>query len=102
MRELLFAAAAATTLVASVPASAHEYMGSESGLVGAQRDVPAMVLAGKDDTGRGGIDIGPLGQCFDPRACGDKRDAYASCSMVRERIVTPNGHVTYRRHRVCN
>jgi hypothetical protein len=43
-----------------------------------------------------------LGQCFDPRACGDKRDAYASCSLVRERIVTPNGHVTYRRHRVCN
>lgn len=102
MKELLFAAAVAITLVASVPASAHKYMGSESGGAGLQRDVPAIVLAVKDDTGRGGIDIGPLGQCFDPRACGDKRDAYASCSLVRERIVTPNGHVTYRRHRVCN
>jgi hypothetical protein len=103
MKEILFAAAAAITLVASVRASAHEYMGSESGGAGLQRDVPAIVLAVKDDTGRGGIDIGPLGQCFDPRACGDKRDdAYASCSLVRERIVTPNGHVTYRRHRVCN
>jgi hypothetical protein len=43
-------------------------MGSESGGAGLQRDVPAIVLAAKDDTGRGGIDIGPLGQCFDPRA----------------------------------
>jgi hypothetical protein len=83
MRKILFAAAAAASLAAAIPA-----------------------YAGGDSTeNRGGIDIGPMGQCFDARACGHARGAYASthaCSMVRERVVTENGRVIFKRHRVCN
>lgn len=99
MRRLLFAAAA--TLVAAVPASAQVL--ADPGSTGVQREVPAIVLV-KDDDQRGGYDFGPMGQCFDPRVCGYGRGAYAyasSCPMVRERIVTRNGDVVFRRHRVC-
>jgi len=87
MRKLLFAAAAATSLVAAVPAFAND-----------QTDQ------------RGGYDYGPLGQCFDARACGHSRGAFGAyafapsgegCQMVRERVVTDSGHVIFRRHRVC-
>jgi hypothetical protein len=100
MRRLLFAAAA--TLVAAVPASAQVLV--DPGSIGVQREVPAVVLV-KDDDPRGGYDYGPMGQCFDPRVCGHGRGAYAfaySCPMVRERLVTANGNVIFRRHRVCS
>ena len=85
MRRLLLAAAAAAVLAASVSTSA---------------------LAGNDNEPRGGYDLGPLGQCFNPPDCGNKRAeraAYASqCPLVRERIVTSSGSVIYKRHRVCS
>ena len=85
MRNLLLVTAAATALVATISGSA---------------------LAGNDNEPRGGYDIGPLGQCFNPPDCGNKgaeRAAYASqCHLVRERIVTSNGNVIYKRHRVCS
>jgi hypothetical protein len=85
MRKLLFVAAAATSLVAAAPA-----------------------FAAKDYTAsKGGIDVGPLGQCFDPRDCGPGRGAKTvalghECSMARERVVTKDGRVMFKRHRVCN
>jgi hypothetical protein len=82
MRKILFAAAAAASLAAAIPA-----------------------YAGDSTENRGGIDIGPMGQCFDARACGHARGAYAyvhGCPMVRERIVTETGRVIFKRHRVCN
>jgi len=85
MRNLLLVAATATSLVAAVPA-----------------------FAAPDTDPNGGYDYGPMGQCFDPRACGygHRRGAYAfgfaqGCPMVRERVVTESGHVIFRRHRVC-
>ena len=102
MRKLLFATVAATTLVATIPASAQVLLGAGPDGAGVQRDVPSIVLV-KDDSGHGGIDIGPLGQCFDPRVCGTTSAAYANnCPLVRERIVTQSGKVIFRRHRVCN
>jgi hypothetical protein len=84
MRKILIAAAAAASLAATIPA-----------------------YAGSDNTEpRGGIDIGPMGQCFDARVCGHYgRDAYAfahGCQTVRERVTTDSGRVNYKRHRVCN
>jgi hypothetical protein len=88
MRTLLFVAAAATSLVATAPAFANE-----------QTDQ------------HGGYDYGPMGQCFDARACGHSRGAFGAyafapfgggCHMVRERVVTDGGHVIFRRHRVCD
>jgi hypothetical protein len=84
MKKILFAAAAATSLVVAVPAFAND-----------QTDP------------RGGYDYGPMGQCFDARVCGHSRGAYAfapfgGCRMMRERVVTESGHVIVRRHRVCD
>jgi hypothetical protein len=82
MRKILFVAAAAASFAAAIPAYASD-----------------------NTEDRGGIAIGPLGQCFDPRACGYARGAYASaggCYMVRERVVTANGRVIFRRHRACD
>jgi hypothetical protein len=87
MRKLLFAAAAATSLVAAAPA-----------------------FAAPDTDPRGGYDYGPMGQCFDARVCGHGRSAFRAyafapfgqgCPMVRERVVTESGHVIFRRHHVC-
>ena len=50
-----------------------------------------------------GFDIGPLGQCFDPRDCGG-HSAYAyqhQCPLLRARVETPSGRVVYRMRRVC-
>jgi hypothetical protein len=90
MRHLfLVAAATAALFIAPHAASASEFSGSGGY--------------------HGGSDIGPLGQCFNPRGCGYK-DIYGyygpgsyaqGCPVVRERIVTSSGHVTYRRHRAC-
>jgi hypothetical protein len=89
MRKLLLAAAAATSLAAAVPA-----------------------FAAPDTDENGGYDVGPMGQCFDARACGHGRGAFAfgrgafafvpACHMVRERVETENGHVIFKRHRVCS
>jgi hypothetical protein len=50
----------------------------------------------------GGFDVGPLGQCFNPPDCGRHKDIYAQeCPVVRERVVTSSGHVSYHRHHVC-
>ena len=98
MRKLLFATASAAALVATVPAQV--WLGAGTGPASA--GVPSIVLV-KDDSGRGGIDIGPLGQCFDPRVCGTTSAAYAnSCPLIRERIVTQGGKVIFRRRHVCN
>jgi hypothetical protein len=84
MRKLLFAAAAATSLTAAVPA-----------------------FAAPNTDPDGGYDYGPMGQCFDARVCGHghyARGIFAfaqSCPVVRERVVTASGHVIFRRHRVC-
>lgn len=59
----------------------------------------------------GGSEIGPLGQCFNPRGCAKHKDIYGnyggasygqSCQTVRERVVTSKGNVVYRRHPVCD
>ena len=79
MRKLLMAAAAAGTLVATVPASAQIYLGA-------------------------GVQIGPFGFGVGPRYGwrGDEYYAYgADCPVVRERVVTPDGRVIYRTQRVC-
>ncbi|HEY7663625.1 MAG TPA: hypothetical protein VH934_10930 [Xanthobacteraceae bacterium] len=88
MRKLLFAAAAAASLVAAVPASAQVYMGA--------------------DPGGAGVQVGPFGFGVGPRydygyrGYGPDYYAYgAECRVSRERVVTPSGRVIYRTHRVC-
>jgi hypothetical protein len=85
MRKLLMAAAAAGAIVAAVPASAQVYMGA--------------------DPGGAGVQVGPFGFGVGPRYGwrGDEYYAYgaADCPLVRERIITRDGQVIYRTHRVC-
>src|SRR6478735_11527260 len=84
MRKLLMAAAAAGTLVATVPASAQIYLGA--------------------DPDGAGVQVGPFGFGVGPRYGwrGDEYYAYgADCPVVRERVVTPDGRVIYRTQRVC-
>ena len=89
MRRLVFAAAAAATLVAAVPASAQVYFGA--------------------DPGGAGVQVGPFGAGVGPRYAypngyrGDEYYAYgaANCSTMRERIVTPSGRTIFKTHRVC-
>ncbi len=81
MRNILLAAAAATTLaVAAVPASAQVYFGGDRGGV--------EFGFGHPDRGwhRGWHDYG-----------------YArDCRLTRERFVTPSGRVIYQTHRDCD
>ena len=90
MRKLFLVAAAAIVLTWPHFASAKEF--SSSGEY------------------HGGFDIGPLGQCFNPPDCGRHKDIYGNyghspyaqeCPVVRERVVTSSGHVSYHRHHVC-
>ena len=70
-----------------------------------------LASAADNNSGRykGGADIGPQGQCFSPPDCGGReetngyraRSSYGSCPIVRERVVTDNGRVIFRRHRAC-
>jgi hypothetical protein len=73
---------------------------------------PHFATAADNNSGRykGGADIGPLGQCFNPPDCGGRRAANGyrgrasfaeSCPIVRERFVTDDGRVIFRRHRAC-
>ena len=97
MRTLLFAAAAVTMLVAAAPASAQMIGGADV------QQTPGFILVQNGNNG-GGSDYGPMGQCFDPRVCGQGRDARASvqaCHTVRERVVTESGRVIFKRHRLC-
>ena len=84
MRKLLIAAAAAGTVVATVPASAQIYLGA--------------------DPDGAGVQVGPFGFGVGPRYGwhGDDHDAYgADCPVLRERVITPDGRVIYRTQRVC-
>lgn len=56
MRKMFLCMLAAGALAATAPAFASDKDNSED---------------------RGGIDIGPLGQCFDPGACGYSRGGYS-------------------------
>ncbi len=91
MKKVLLVAAAATAVL-TAPHTAFTSEFSESGGY------------------HGGSEIGPLGQCFNPRGCGWK-DIYGDygrpgssaqrCPVVRERIVTASGRVISRRGHTC-
>jgi hypothetical protein len=85
MRKIILATLAAAAVFAAVPASAQFYLGG----------------------GRGGagVQVGPLGFGVGPRygyRNYDEDYAYGGgCQLVRERFVTPRGHVVYRTRRDC-
>ena len=91
MKKLLIAASTVGILAAaSLPAAAQFYVGADRGGVGVE-------------VGPLGVGVGPRYGWRDP----DWRDGYyaygtADCRVYRERIVTPNGRVIVRRHRVCD
>jgi hypothetical protein len=84
MRKVLFVAAAAAALITAVPASAQVYLGA--------------------DPDGAGVQVGPFGFGVGPRyGWRDRAYDYAyDCPLVRERIVTADGRVIFRRHRVCD
>jgi len=92
MRKILLATLAAAAVFAAAPASAQFFVGA--------------------DRGGAGVQVGPLGVGVGPRFGyrdhgyydhGYYGDSYAyGCPLVRERFVTPRGHVIYRTHRSCN
>jgi hypothetical protein len=85
MRKIILATLAAAAVFAAVPASAQFYLGG----------------------GRGGagVQVGPFGFGVGPRygyRNYDEDYAYGGgCQLVRERFVTPRGHVVYRTRRDC-
>jgi hypothetical protein len=88
MRKILFATLATVAVFAAVPASAQVYLGA--------------------GPGGAGVQVGPFGFGVGPRygyrdyGYRDYDDSYAyGCPAVRERIVTPRGHVIYRTRRSC-
>jgi hypothetical protein len=88
MRKILFATLAAAAVFAAVPASAQVFLGA--------------------DRGGAGVQVGPFGVGVGPRfgyrdhGYRDYDDSYAyGCPVVRERFVTPRGHVVYRTRRAC-
>jgi hypothetical protein len=85
MRNILLATLAAAAVFAAVPASAQFYVGG--GPYGA------------------GVQVGPFGFGVGPRygyRNYDEDYAYGGgCQLVRERFVTPRGHVVYRTRRDC-
>jgi hypothetical protein len=85
MRKLLLAAAAVSTLVVAVPASAQVFLGA--------------------DPSGAGVQVGPFGVGIGPRfGWYDHGYGYAygpDCPWVRERIVTPSGRVIFRTRRGC-
>src|SRR5437879_2673309 len=87
MRKGLFATLAAAAVFAAVPASAQVYLGA--------------------GPGGAGVQVGPFGFGVGPRygyrnydydyGYRSYDDDYAyGCPLVRERVVTPSGHVIYR------
>jgi hypothetical protein len=94
MRKILFATLAAAAVFAAVPASAQVFLGADRGGAGVQ-------------VGPFGVGIGPR---FGWRDHGyrdygyrnyDDSYAYGGCQLVRERFVTPRGHVVFRTRRAC-
>ena len=87
MRKFLLASLAAAAVLAAVPASAQVFVGA--------------------DRGGAGVQVGPFGVGVGPRfGYGYRhydydRDYAYECPVVRERIVTPHGHVIWRTHRDC-
>jgi hypothetical protein len=97
MKTLWLASAAVAILLGAVPASARKVAGADV------PQAPGFILV-QNGNDRGGSDYGPMGQCFDARACGHRRGSYASasaCSIHLERVVTQSGRVIFKRHRVC-
>ena len=88
MRRFLLASMAAAAVLAAVPASAQVFVGA--------------------DRGGAGVQVGPFGVGVGPRfGYGYRhydydRDYAYGCPVVRERIVTPYGHVVWRTHRDCD
>jgi hypothetical protein len=90
MRKILLATLAAAAVFAAVPASAQFYVGGGPGGAGVQ-------------VGPFGFGVGPR---YGYRNYGyrnyDEDYAYGGgCQLVRERFVTPRGHVIYRTRRDC-
>jgi len=86
MKRILFAAVALAMLGAA-PAGAQVWAGADPGGVGVQ--------------------VGPFAAGVGPDYWGYhhrywRAYAYEPCRTVRERIVTPRGHVIYRVRRVCD
>lgn len=88
MRRFLLASMAAAVVLAAVPASAQVFVGA--------------------DRGGAGVQVGPFGVGVGPRfGYGyrhydyDRDYAYA-CPIVRERFVTPRGHVIWQTRRECD
>jgi hypothetical protein len=84
VRKILLATLAAAAVFAAVPASAQVYLG-----------------AGRHGAG---IQLGPFGFGVGP-SYGyrnyNEDYAYGGCPLVRERFVTPRGHVIFRTRRAC-
>ena len=84
MRKLLLVALAGGAMLASVPASAQVFIGA--------------------DRSGAGVQVGPFGVGVGPRFGWGYRDYDyddQNCPLVRQRIVTPRGHVVYRTRRAC-
>jgi hypothetical protein len=86
MRKILFATLATAAVFAAAPASAQFYLGA--------------------GPGGAGVQVGPLGVGVGPRFGGYRSYDYDygpgyGCPLVRERFVTPRGHVVYRTRRAC-
>jgi hypothetical protein len=93
MRKIVFTMLAAAAVFAAAPASAQVYFGA--------------------GPGGAGVQIGPFGFGVGPRHYGYRDYDYDygyrdygysddyGCPLVRERVVTPRGHVIYRTRREC-
>jgi hypothetical protein len=81
MKRLLLGVAAAAVFAAFTPANAQVYLG-----------------AGPEGAG---VQVGPLGVGVGP-AWHEDYAYLPDCRIVRERFVTPRGHVIWRSHRECD
>jgi hypothetical protein len=86
MKRVLLASLTAAAVLAAMPASAQVFVGADRGGAGVQ-------------VGPFGVGVGPrFGYGYDY----DRDYAYGRCRVVRERIVTPGGHVIWRTRRDCD
>lgn len=88
MKKLLFAAAAASALLVTVPASAQIYAGADPGGVGVR-------------VGPLGVGVGPSYGWGGPYYHSGYYGYAAACGVVRERVVTPSGRVIIRTQSAC-
>jgi hypothetical protein len=90
MKRTLFAAATLAIVgAATVPASAQVWVGADPGGVGVQ-------------VGPVGVGVGPDYWGYHHRYWRDYAYYAPDCRVIRERIVTPRGHVIFRTRRVCD